>query len=126
MVIDHLNEKLIDSGKHLLEELDKSNIKTDAALWFYFPDIESWKLLLSFPNIENAGPKAVYQIIQKMLLKIKSEISLDDITVSKPKNPLLKLLKIAIKTGTGISSIRFTNNVINGQLIKDAHIYRLL
>ena len=61
-----------------------------------------------------------------MLLKINSEISLDDIAVSKPKNPLLKLLKIAIKTGPAISGIRFTNNVINGQLIKDAHIYRLL
>lgn len=125
MVITSLDEKLIQGGKELLEKLDNANVTIDAALWFYFPDIQSWKLLLSLPDVINQGPKAAYQTVQKVLFE-GLPFSLDDIAVSKPDSPLLKLMRIAINTGAGISGIRFTNNVINGQLIQDAYIYRLL
>lgn len=128
MVTNALTEKLIEGGKTLIEELDASGIKVDGALWFYFPDEAFWKLMLSFPDIEKTGPKSSYAKVQKALSKIKGKgsISLDDVALVKPGAPLMHLLKIAIRTGPGIAGIRFSNNVINGQLIPDAYIYRLL
>lgn len=37
---------------------------------------------------------------------------------------LVKLLRIAIRTGLGISRIQFSKNVINGHFVVDALIYR--
>jgi hypothetical protein len=49
---------------------------------------------------------------------------LDSIGLMEPDNPLIGLLALAIRTsGNDVSGIRFTNNVINGQLVPDAYIY---
>ena len=128
MVVSTLTEQLINGGKHLIEGLDASGIKVDGALWFYFPEEGFWKLMLSFPEIKKIGPKSSYAMVQKALSKLKEKdgLSLDDVALAKPNAPLMPLLKIAIGTGPGISGIRFSNNVINGQLIADAYIYRLV
>jgi len=45
--------------------------------------------------------------------------------VIEEKAPLYVLLRSAISTGPGLSGIRFSRNVINGQLIEDAYLYRI-
>ena len=127
MVISSLDEKLIKSGERLIQLLDTESIVVDAALWLYFPDNQNWKLLLSFPTIISQGPKAAYEKVQDMLSGIGDiAFSLDDVAIAKDDDPLLNLMRTAIDTGPGISGIRFSNNVINGQLIQDAYIYRLV
>ena len=129
MVTNLLTDQLINGGKKLIKKLDASGIKVDGALWFYFPDEGFWKLMLSFPNIEIEGPKFSYAKVQKALLKLnveeKETLSLDDVAFTKPNSPLIRLLKTLVHTGSGISGIRLSNNVINGQLIADAYVYRL-
>jgi len=127
MVVNTLTDQLITDGKNLLKELDKSPIRIDSALWLYFPEEGYWKLMLSFPNIEKKGPRAAYGKIQKTLAKIKEkhQLTLSDVTLAKSDESLFRLLKSAVHTGPGISDIRFSNNVINGQLIPDTYIYRL-
>jgi hypothetical protein len=39
---------------------------------------------------------------------------------------MITLLRVALRTGPGIGGIRFSSNVINGTLIEDAYIYRLM
>ena len=124
----NLDERLINDGKALLKDLDQHGFGADAAFWFLAPDLEAWKLMISTPQTATKGPKKTYQEIQKSLTRIKAEVQslrLDDVALLKPKTPLLKLLRVALRTGPGISGIRFTDNVINGQLIPDAYIYRI-
>lgn len=126
MVITFTDD-LKNAGKELIEKLDVQGSKVDGALWFYFPEENYWKLLLSFPNIDKDGPKIFYTKIQKALSSIKAEnvLKLDDVVLTKRNAPLLSLLKSFVNTGPNISGIRFSNNIINGQLIPDAYIYRL-
>jgi len=128
MVAITLTEKLIEGGKCLIEELDTSGIKVNGALWIFFQEEGFWKLMLSFPDVDKSGPKSAYSKVQKALSKLtkKDGLSLDDIAIAKSSSPLLHLLKKVVHTGTGISGIRFSNNVVNGQLIADAYIYRLI
>ena len=126
MVERALNDKLIEDGRKLVEQLDKSKAKLDSAFWLYVPDSESWRLVLDFQDIEKRGPKDAYRVVQQALGTVSpGSLTLDDVAVAKPDFPILKLLRIVIKTGPGIGSIRFTSNVINGHLIEDAYIYRL-
>ncbi len=127
MVATTLDERLIKGGEQLLRQLDAAGVKVDAATWVYFSDKESWRLMLSLPSLTAQGPKAAYKEIQKALSKVKEELpfSLGDVVVAMPDAPLIQLLRLAIRTDPGISHIRFSKNVINGQLIEDAFIYRL-
>jgi hypothetical protein len=123
-----LVEKGIREGKGLIEALDKEGFQVEAAIWFYFTDSGEWRLLIASPFVEKDGPKKAYSFIGSVLAKLAPpyEISLKDISVVSPKHHLITLLRKAIRTGPGLSGIRFTRNVINNTLIEDAYIYRIL
>lgn len=127
MVGGILTEGMIQSGKFLLQELDKEHIKVDAAFWIRFAEQNSWKLFLTYPASEKIGIRTAYARIQKAMSRAQSSavLSLDDIALAKHDSDLVKLLRIAIRTGPGISGIHFTGNVINGKSIPDTYIYRM-
>jgi len=113
-------------GRMLIEHLDRTDFKVNSALWFYISDSSKWKLVLATDYLKEHSLKEAYNFIQEELNKIKSaNISLDNISLAKADDDLIKLLKAAIGTGPGISEIRFTRNVINGIMIEDALIYRI-
>lgn len=129
MVETYLTKEMIEAGAALIRKMDESSIQPDAAFWFYFPDIQAWKLVIAEVKVGRKGPKEVYRQIQKLLGKFSKEmkgLSLDDVALTRPDAPMVALLRIAMRTGPGISGIRFKNNVINGTLIEDAYIYRLI
>jgi hypothetical protein len=118
--------ELIEDGKRLIEALDAAKFDVRAALWFYFSDANEWRLIIASPFVDNSGPMKAFEVIQKEIGKISPTlgIRLRNIVVVSPQDRLIKLMKIAIGTGPGISGIRFTQNVINNVLIEDAFIYR--
>jgi hypothetical protein len=127
MVEATLTKEMIDIGAAFVHKLDEHGFSPNAAFWFYFSDVQQWKLVLAESKLGTIGPKEIYRKIQKILEKYADEIpglSLDDVALSKPDAPIIVLLRVAIQTGPGISGIRFKNNVINGTLIEDAYIYR--
>ena len=79
-------------------------------------------------NVGKKGPREVYKKFQNIIKKPSDELklSLEDITLVKPNSPIVTLLSFAIKTDTGISGIRFRQNTVEGTLIEDAYIYRLI
>lgn len=128
MVEAHLTKEMIDAGAALVRKLDERGIQPDAAFWLYFPDIQTWKLVIAQAKVGSEGPKQMYRQIQELMEEFSQqihELSLDDVTLSKPDAPIISLLRMAIHTGPGVSGIRFKNNVINGTVIEDAFIYRL-
>ena len=128
MVRSELTSQLIADGEVLIRDLDTHRLRVEAAFWFLAPDLDAWKLLIASPLTTSKGPKRAYQQIQKSLNRLKGriqELRLDDVAILRPDEPLLTLLRVALRTGPGISGIRFTGNVINGQFIPDAHIYRI-
>jgi hypothetical protein len=128
MVNNGLNESMIDSGKILIQKLDERDISPVAAFWFYYPDEQQWKLILSEKNLDKIGPKEIYKKIQDTIKAHKSDIgalSLDDVALTKLDAPIIHLLRSVIRTGRELGSIRFSKNVIKGTMIDDAYIYRL-
>ncbi len=128
MVSTDLNRELIESGAELVRKLDESGLKPNAVFWFYFNDISSWKLVVAETQPKNKGPKEFYRLIQKLLKRDSntfSDIHLEDVVLARPDAPFVNLLKSVIRTGPGVSGIRFKDNVIRGTHIDDAYIYRL-
>ena len=120
------------AGEALLKKLDHINFDIKAAFWFYLSEPEEWRLFFASPAVDKKGPKKAYEKVQSLLPELKEELeqdyelSLQNISVVSPNDDLVKLLKTAVKTGPGVSHIRFARNVIDNVFIEDAYIYRVL
>jgi hypothetical protein len=114
------------AGEELLGVLDRARLKVRAAFWLYLPEADEWRLFLALPMVARKGPREAYGRIQTYLRQMGGkELSLRNISVVAPNDNMVKLLGSVVKTGPGISGIRFTGNVINNVLIEDAYIYRV-
>lgn len=129
MVESELTQKLIEAGADLVLKLDKKGISPDAAFWLYSPESKSWKLYFAEVKVGKSGPKDVYRQIQKLIKDLPDDykiLELSDIGLIRTDSTFIQNLRKAIRTGKGISGIRFKNNVIDGNLIEDAYIYRVV
>lgn len=128
VVKEVLTKEMIEAGAELTRLLDQTRLVVSASLWLYIPESNIWRLIIVSPEVETSGPRKVYQKIQPVLSQIleeKPSIGLKDISVVENGNPLIALLRMAIRTGDDISGIRFSKNTINGHFIEDAYIYRM-
>jgi hypothetical protein len=129
VVTQSLTQQMMDAGADLVRTLDSDKLKISAALWFYLESSDTWRLFIASPDVQSQGPKKTYERIQEALGRNVNavRIALRDISVVPPDDPLIALLRVAIKTGASdVSGIRFSRNTINGQFIQDAYIYRLI
>lgn len=128
VVKESLSSEMISAGAELIRRLDGTRFIVTASLWLYIPEISAWRFIIASPEVRTQGPKKAYKQVQSVLSKMPEDqpkIPLKDVTVIDSNDPLVSLLRVAIRTGEGISGIRFTRNVINGVLIEDAYIYRI-
>jgi hypothetical protein len=127
MVKSSLNDGLIESGKLLVQQLDDGKVNVAAAFWLLLPEEGFWKLMIALADHEVKGSRAGYARVQKALSRIqeRGELSLGDVSLLKPTAPLLKSLRAGLRKGCRADGARLTNEVIKGQLISDAYIYRL-
>jgi hypothetical protein len=126
MVKEQLTDRMIAFGAKLTAKLDSSGLPVVAALWFLLPEANEWRLFFASPEVSAQGPRSVYQKIQTALDELGGDeaIPLSMIGVLDADADLVRLMKAAVRTGSGIAQIRFSKNVINGHFIDDALIYR--
>jgi hypothetical protein len=128
VVKEALTEEMIRAGAELVRKLDQLHWPVMAAMWFYFPEVNQWRLLLGSPEVRTKGPKVAYTMLRSALsdMNISDDtLALTDIGVMEPESPLIQVLRGVIRTGPSVSGIRFTQNVIDGHFIDDAYIYRI-
>src|SRR3972149_9901348 len=100
-----LVEPEIETGKAVIASLDEAGVPAPALLWFYVPEAEEWRLVIATPLVDSEGPKRAYGEVQKVLTKKGPQIDLRRITVVSPSDPLVKVLRSAIKVGPGVSGV---------------------
>ena len=128
LVGDQLTEDMITTGEHVVDALDRLNVLVKGAFWLLLPDQHVWRLVIASPEVRTLGPKAVYRKVTAALKRLPANvqpISTKDITVLEDNNQLVHLLRALVKTGPAISRIRMPRNVVNGQIIEDALLYRM-
>jgi hypothetical protein len=124
---EQLTGPMIDAGAELTAKLDESGLPITTALWFLVPELNEWRLLFASPEVATKGPRDVYEKIQTAVGQLgdkASAVPLSSIGLMDANADLVRLLKVAIRTGPGVNRIRFSKNTINGHFIDDALIYR--
>ncbi|HEX6189771.1 MAG TPA: hypothetical protein VFZ40_16975 [Pyrinomonadaceae bacterium] len=127
VVKEALTESMISAGAELTSRLDEAGLPLTASLWFYDSDANDWRFIIATPEVDSEGVRAAYGKVQSIIEKTPEDksIPLKHITVVDPHDPTISVLRLAVRTGDGISRIRFSRNMINSTFIEDAYIYRL-
>jgi hypothetical protein len=128
LVTEFLSSEMIGAGAELTARLDTAGFLVSASLWLFMAETDTWRFVIGSPEVRTKGPRRAYKQVQSVISQMPVEqvkIPLKEIMVIDSNDPLLSLLRVALKTGDGISGIRFTHNVINGTLIEDSYIYRM-
>jgi len=95
MVTPALVEKEIADGTRLIQSLDTHNVRHSAVLWAQKMDDPQWELIIATPLVDERGPRSAYTDVQGILKSFDPPLSitLQDITVVSPGEPLIKELK---------------------------------
>lgn len=125
-----LVEQKQSEGERLVRALDGAGLPPSAAFWYYYPDSDLWNLILAGSEFSasQSSPTEPYRKIAGVTSQLKppaTSVSIADIKTVEEGDPLLAALRTMVRTGADISSIRLTNNFINGVYIADALVYRL-
>ncbi len=123
MATDLLVTDGIRQGERLLRALDSAHFPVTTALWHLSDGI--WRYVLGTPVVDRNGPREAYRQVNEVMRSNNIHVSLSEVTVVSPKDPLVVLIRAAVHTGpTDVSGVRFTANTINHVFIEDAYIYR--
>ncbi|MGQ0545741.1 MAG: hypothetical protein ACT4P3_10460 [Betaproteobacteria bacterium] len=126
LVASDLTPGLIEAGEKLIRNLDAAKTPVPAAFWLLTED-SGWRLTIASPKVTETGSRQFYSTLNAQLRTLgHRELNITHITAVRPDDPTVSLLRTAMRTGQDLSRIRFTGNVINGRLIPDALIYRLM
>jgi hypothetical protein len=129
VVKEQLTQEMIEAGAKLTAMLDAMGLPIAAALWLFMPEVNEWRLSFASPEVSVSGPRKVYEKVEKARRALGEQaaaVPLSAIGLLDANDQLVQLLRVALKTGAGVSRIRFSKNVINGHFIEDALIYRIL
>ena len=116
----------VEMGRELLRILDEAKFPVTAAVWIFFPDIEEWRLVVRTPKAEKNLQQALLELAVLLDKQgdLRKRLDLSRVKLVPPKDKILAAMSSIVKVD-GISSIRFSRNLVDGVLIDDALIYRL-
>lgn len=115
-----------DQGALLTRLLIDAGVTVDASLWWFEPELNSWRLLFGISEVDRKGPIEIYKTIRSTIARNKTalgDLDLKDISVLSPRDSLLKVLSGPLRVPSG--GLRFSRNTVGGRFIEDAYIYRL-
>jgi len=61
---EQLTEEMIEGGARLTAKLDEMGLPLAVAMWFFFADLNEWRLLLASPDLSTAGPRVIYRRVE--------------------------------------------------------------
>jgi hypothetical protein len=83
---DRLVADYIDHGRTVLEVLRRDKFPITEAFWYNIPEVGQWRLIIASPMAHIVGPNQTYAILDRALTKIRSPLSLSDISVLSPSS----------------------------------------
>ena len=112
----------ISYGKTLLEKLPSFGFPVVEAFWYQFPDSGSWRLVIASPRLQKLGPLAAYTALRDILRKIKSRLSISEISFLSPNSPRYQDMRNAA-FGPGGMGVGAASGVSRDIVFSDAYLY---
>lgn len=124
-----LVESLVEDAVRLIRKLDYDGNAPSLAAWYYYDDVDEWRLLMASPAFDKLLPKrelvAYQQLVEAITELGLSSLSVSDIKLLPTDSQLAEAIRSLIRTSpAGIVQAHFTNNTLNGIFINETSIMR--
>ena len=124
-----LVESQIADAVELLRLLDASGNGPTLAGWYYYEDVDQWRLILAGPTYDALLPKneafAYRGLAETIAASTLKSISISDLKLLPTTSPLVVGLRFLVRTSPQATvQARFTNSTLNHIFMKDCLILR--
>lgn len=124
-----LVESQLADTKNLLEALDAAGRGPTLAVWYFYEDVDAWRLIIAGPTYDALLPKqepVAYQGLAETLLTVApASVSISDFKLLQTSSPLVQALRFLMRTSPNtITRAHFTNTTLNGIFMKEMIIVR--
>jgi PHD/YefM family antitoxin component YafN of YafNO toxin-antitoxin module len=116
----------IEAGRELVRLLDDAGFPVTGAAWIHDSDMDEWRLVIRTPKAAQNLLEALREVRQVMDAKgdLRHRLDLARVKLVPPNDRLLQVMERMVHV-SGVSTVRFSRNVVEGMYIGDAVIYRL-
>jgi hypothetical protein len=114
----------IDQGRTVLEGLRRDKFPITEAFWYDIPEAGEWRLIIASPMAHTVGPIQAYTILDRVLKRIRSPLSLSDISVLSPQSSQFQSLREEA-LGPGRPGMGPAPAYARGVPFRDAYLYTL-
>lgn len=123
-----VESQIADTAK-FLEALDASGASPTVAVWYFYEDIEEWRLIVAGPTYDALLPKQeplAYRKLAEALSALSiASVSVSDLKLLKTSSPLVKALQFLVRTPPNAATrAHFSNTTLNGIFMKEMIIMR--
>jgi hypothetical protein len=124
-----LVDGLVEESIELVKELDEGKYKPSKVIWYYYDDVDSWRLIIVNNEMDKLLPKQeplAYKVIAEAINKVDlSSLSISEVKLMRSDDPLISTLGFLMKTGPdNFVKGNFSDTTFNGIFIKDMVILR--
>jgi hypothetical protein len=124
-----LVESKIPDAIRLVEKLDIDGNSPSLVVWYFYDDVDEWRLLIAGSTFDALLPKqepiAYKKIIEAIASLSLSSLSVSDLKLLSTNSPLPQALRLIIRTDPkGISQAHFMDTTLNGIFMKEFFILR--
>jgi len=116
----------LDKGAQILRILDDAKLKVRAALWLYSPDYEDWRLVLSSPQFDAAGPVQAYGLVHDALEAAGVPLEkTPPIMILSMISPFVRTLRKIFGKTKSVEGMRLGGQTIGDRFVDEAYVYRV-
>jgi hypothetical protein len=116
----------IESGKEVIDALDREGKNPNVALWAKLPDYENWRLIIASDHLDQSSSRSGYSEINAAMRKAGIPIHRKPSIFLRPMDkPFIQALRAAFSSTTDTYGMRLGGQVFGDQYLEDAFVYRI-
>ena len=126
LVKEQLTKEMIDVGARLVDRLADSGMPIKVAMWFFTPENNKWRLLISTP-LDDTDPNDARQQIndaKRSLGPAAEDLLFLAVGLISTRNELAQALMESLPVGADTKPVRLTRSAVRGRYFDDALVYR--
>jgi hypothetical protein len=116
----------IETGKEVIDALDRDGKGPNVALWAKLPEYEDWRLVIASDRLRQAGSLYGYSQINSAMEKAGIPISRrPKISLRAMDKPFIKVLRNIFGKAADVYGMRLGGQTIGDQYLEDGFVYRI-
>ena len=115
----------VKQGRKVLQALHQTDFQVSEAFWYDFPESDEWRLVLASPKVDALGPLRACTVLDKVLRRIRSALTVGEISLFSPASSEYRELRRDALGPQSIGNGPATGRSQGGMAFRDAYLYNL-